>query len=80
MLVARKQQTLDDVKATIKRYAADAQVLTVPTDVTKPKQVQAAVKAAIDAFGRLDVCIANAGTASHWDRRQCLAIGLLAVD
>lgn len=68
VLAARKQQSLDDVKATIKRYAADAQVLTVPTDVTKPKQVQAAVKAAIDAFGRLDVCVANAGTASHWDR------------
>ena len=36
-------------------------VKAVALDVTKPQQVQAAVKAALDAFGRIDVVVNNAG-------------------
>ncbi|THH10725.1 hypothetical protein EW146_g8284 [Bondarzewia mesenterica] len=68
VLLARRPQGLDEVKAAIERRVPGAQVLTVPTDVTRSKEVGEAVKAAVDRFGRIDVCVANAGTASPWDR------------
>jgi NAD(P)-dependent dehydrogenase (short-subunit alcohol dehydrogenase family) len=41
----------------------------VPTDVAKPDQVEAAVQAAVDAFGALDVLYNNAGGATPRDGR-----------
>lgn len=57
------------------------------SDVTNPEAVQAMVQAAIDAFGRLDICVANAGLYRHgsiltmpldeWDR--VMAVNLTGV-
>jgi NAD(P)-dependent dehydrogenase (short-subunit alcohol dehydrogenase family) len=38
--------------------------VTIATDVTNPEQCQALVAAAMDAFGRIDVLVNNAGVAS----------------
>jgi len=53
---ARKPEQLDDLRA---RYGD--QVRTIALDVQKPGQAQAAVQAAVAAFGRIDVVVNNAG-------------------
>lgn len=55
---ARRTGALDDLAA---RYGD--RLLTVPLDVTDPSQAEAAVAAAVDAFGRIDVVVNNAGYA-----------------
>ena len=40
---------------------AGAQVLTIACDVSKPKQVEAAIRQVIETFGRLDIAFNNAG-------------------
>ena len=45
--------------------AAGGKALAVQTDVTDPEQVEALVEAAIEAFGRIDVMINNAGLMPH---------------
>lgn len=56
---ARKPEQLDGL---IHLYPTAAKA--VRLDVTKPQDVRDAVKAAIDAFGRIDVVVNNAGFAS----------------
>src|SRR5262249_29175619 len=36
--------------------------IAVPADVTRSEQVAAAVKTTVDAFGRIDILVLNAGT------------------
>ncbi|KAA1467243.1 NAD(P)-binding protein [Dentipellis sp. KUC8613] len=55
------KKVLDEVKAKILHEAPSADVLVVPTDMVNVIQVEAAVKAGIERFGRLDIVIANAG-------------------
>jgi NAD(P)-dependent dehydrogenase (short-subunit alcohol dehydrogenase family) len=53
---ARKPDTLNDLTT---KYAANLQIL--PLDVTKPEQIDAAVKDALARFGHVDVLVNNAG-------------------
>jgi NAD(P)-dependent dehydrogenase (short-subunit alcohol dehydrogenase family) len=53
---ARQPDTLNDLTL---RYAANSQILAL--DVTKPAQVDAAVKDALARFGHVDVLVNNAG-------------------
>jgi NAD(P)-dependent dehydrogenase (short-subunit alcohol dehydrogenase family) len=53
---ARKPEVLADLAA---KYSANAAVLEL--DVTKPAQIDAAVKDALARFGRIDVLVNNAG-------------------
>jgi NAD(P)-dependent dehydrogenase (short-subunit alcohol dehydrogenase family) len=55
---ARKPEQLDDL---VERYGD--QVRAVALDVTEPAAARAAVQHAVDAFGRLDVLVNNAGYA-----------------
>ena len=72
VILARSQATLDAIKEKISRQSS-VSVLTIVVDVVKPKQVQAAVEAAITKFGKLDVVVANAGKSDTWDKRAtCL--------
>ena len=58
---------LDNDRATLATTAAtfegDERVRCVPCDVSDPDQVQAAVDAVADAFGRIDALVNNAGVA-----------------
>jgi NAD(P)-dependent dehydrogenase (short-subunit alcohol dehydrogenase family) len=54
---ARKPEQLSDL---VTQYG-DTRVRAVPLDVTNPEQARAAVSAAVEAFGRLDVVVNNAG-------------------
>src|SRR5579863_9328465 len=53
---ARDPRKLDDL---VKKYGD--QIRTAPLDVADEKAAQAAVKVAVDAWGRLDVVVNNAG-------------------
>lgn len=61
VLLARRQNLLDENKADIeKEYGV--KVLAHACDITDPEQVKAAVKATMDAYGRVDILVNNAGT------------------
>jgi NADP-dependent 3-hydroxy acid dehydrogenase YdfG len=57
VLLARSQEKLESLQSEL-----PGEVLVVPTDVTSHKQLSAAVKAAMERFGGIDVVFANAGT------------------
>ena len=58
--VARASAELDAAVAALARDGVRA--LAAPADVTQASQVAGAVSAAVDAFGRLDIVVLNAGT------------------
>jgi NAD(P)-dependent dehydrogenase (short-subunit alcohol dehydrogenase family) len=58
LATARRPEVLDDLVAT-----RGDRLRTIAHDVTVPAQASAAVAAALDAFGRLDVVVNNAGYA-----------------
>ncbi|GAB4581772.1 MAG: SDR family oxidoreductase [Anaerolineales bacterium] len=61
-LAARTQSELDAVAEAIHALTGGTpRALVVPTDVTVEEQVEAMVKATVEAFGRVDVLVNNAG-------------------
>lgn len=58
-LSARRKDQLELLAESLKVYNTDAFV--IPCDVTKEEQVEIAMLAIIDHFGKLDVAVANAG-------------------
>ncbi|KAI0065458.1 NAD(P)-binding protein [Artomyces pyxidatus] len=60
-LLARNQVQLDDVKAGIEAECPGVHVLVLVADVKDPAKSASAVQATVQAFGRLDVLVANAG-------------------
>jgi len=61
-LAARRAGRLDAVRLEVEKLGRSA--LAVETDVTDPEACQAAVQAAVDRFGHLDVLVNNAGLGS----------------
>jgi NADP-dependent 3-hydroxy acid dehydrogenase YdfG len=61
VLAARRLDRLQRIAAELQQ--AGGQALAVACDVTRDGEVEAAVRAALDRFGRLDVVLANAGFA-----------------
>lgn len=59
VLVAQSPDRLAAIGA--EAEAAGRKVLTLPADLTKPEAVDAVAAAALDAFGRVDLLLANAG-------------------
>ena len=60
VVAARREERLAELVAEIEEeYGVRAEA--VPTDVTDESQVAALVEAAVDAFGGLDIAVANAG-------------------
>lgn len=59
--LARRKNMIDAVAEDLKKeYGVDA--IGVPCDITSSEQVEKAVQAAMDHFGRIDILINNAGT------------------
>ena len=56
---ARQQERLDRVAGEIRAMGRES--LAISTDVTVPEQVDHLIQKTLDAFGRLDVMVANAG-------------------
>jgi NAD(P)-dependent dehydrogenase (short-subunit alcohol dehydrogenase family) len=61
-LGARRTDRLRDVVEQVE--ALGRRAVAVPTDVTSPEQCTALVQAAVDAFGRVDVLVNNAGVST----------------
>src|SRR5262245_32141854 len=59
VLAARREDRLADTRALVE--AAGRRAVAVRTDVTDPDDCAALVAAAMDAFGRVDVLVNNAG-------------------
>lgn len=57
---ARNAQTLEQTAREIEG-ASGSQILAVPTDVTKPEDIDAIVAATVQRFGRVDILVNNAG-------------------
>lgn len=63
VLAARSAETLQEVAAECAKRGAE--VITVPTDISDESQVQTLMSSAVEAFGRVDVCVANASVSSY---------------
>ncbi len=59
VLMARRQERLEELRAEL--AAAGAEALAHVGDVTRRADVEAAVAAALERYGRLDMAVANAG-------------------
>lgn len=59
VLAARRAERLQEIAGGIRTRGGTTEV--VPTDVTKPAQVQKLIRRAIQRFGRIDVLVNNAG-------------------
>jgi NAD(P)-dependent dehydrogenase (short-subunit alcohol dehydrogenase family) len=59
VLAARRADLLDSIVADIR--AAGGEALSVPTDLSDAEQTSALVRTTLDAFGRVDVLVNNAG-------------------
>ncbi len=63
VISARRAERLDEVAAGIN--AAGGRALSVPADVTDEAEMRSLVQRAVEAFGRVDVMICNAGIGFH---------------
>ncbi|KZV67931.1 NAD(P)-binding protein [Peniophora sp. CONT] len=59
LIVARRVAPLEQRKKDIEKAVPDAQVLVLSGDIADPETGKRAVKTAVDAWGRLDIVVAN---------------------
>ncbi|VDB90322.1 unnamed protein product [Peniophora sp. CBMAI 1063] len=62
VLVGRRKAKLEEKKAEITKELPNARIELVDGDISQPDVPKRAVEAAVKAFGRVDIAIANAGT------------------
>jgi len=60
VICARRPDVLEQAAREV-AAATGSQIVPVPTDVTRPEDVERAVQSAVDRFGRLDILVNNAG-------------------
>jgi 3-oxoacyl-[acyl-carrier protein] reductase len=66
-LAARDRSRLDEVASGMAAISGSNRTITVAGDLRQPAAVQAAVDAAVGAFGRLDILVNNAGATKRAD-------------
>lgn len=71
-ILARWKQTLDERAAEFRSSVPGAQVFVVPADVRDAQAVDAAVQATLSRFEKIDIVIANAGTATDLSERTSI--------
>ncbi|KZV67318.1 NAD-P-binding protein [Peniophora sp. CONT] len=59
LIVARRIELLEQRKKEIEKAVPDAQILVLAGDIADPEVGKRAVKAAVDAWGRIDIVLAN---------------------
>ena len=64
VLLARRMEKLEAVAEEVR--AKGVKALPVKCDVCSVDDIKAAVKATIDAFGKVDILVNNAGTVNIW--------------
>ena len=64
IVLSTTPEEIDETVAQIQEVGGEA--LAVVADISKPKDMQRAVKKAVDAFGGLDIVFANAGINGVW--------------
>lgn len=69
-IAGRDINNLEVVKSGILSEAPSANILVLPVDVTRSREVEQAISTITSQFGRLDILIANAGKAGDWTRRK----------
>src|SRR2546426_5147116 len=62
-MCARRKDVLEQAAESIRR-ATSGEVLAQPTDVTRPEDVEAFVRAVVGRFGGVDILVNNAGTSA----------------
>lgn len=62
--VSRTQKNLDEALAAVKAAGGEGQV--VAADLSRPEGVEKAVKATLDAYGRIDVLVNSAGVGYNY--------------
>lgn len=61
-ICARNAENLAEAQEALFQYVKNkAQLISVPIDVSKPEEVELLVNSALEAFGKIDVLVANAG-------------------
>lgn len=80
LILARRVDALERAKKDIEKDVKGAQVLTQSGDIVDPDVSKRAVKAVVDAWGRLDIVIANQfgvlkGPINSVSRFSCTGIG-----
>ncbi|HEY2618541.1 MAG TPA: SDR family oxidoreductase [Acetobacteraceae bacterium] len=66
-LAARDRSKLDEVAGTLAAISGSNRTAVIAGDLRQPAAVQAAVDAAVTAFGRLDILVNNAGATRRAD-------------
>jgi len=64
VVVSRTQDEIDATRDEI--IAAGGKAISVTADISEPDQVKTVVDRALEAFGRLDIVVANAGINGTW--------------
>jgi NAD(P)-dependent dehydrogenase (short-subunit alcohol dehydrogenase family) len=60
ILVSRTRSQLEETEAAVEKLGRKALVVTA--DIRSPQEIETAVRAAVEAFGRIDILFNNAGT------------------
>jgi gluconate 5-dehydrogenase len=76
MITARREQWLTTAEAELLKRGVSC--ATAVCDVSNPAQVEATVKATLDAFGRLDVVVNNAGISWETNATGCFLVSQAA--
>ena len=70
MLADINANAIQSIMEEMTQFSAAENILVLPLDITKEEQAEAAVKAAVTRFGKLDVLINNAAIDAKFDKEN----------